>query len=121
MKKFYCFKQGQKLPSWMWRISHNDRLSKFENKGGKVVFGVSCIAIRETGKKTKLMPARVGDSVSYINISNFNNTEQGGVNRATGVSVITDDDNQKLHGLGIHYRVTNSKVKRLNYPTVEGF
>ena len=110
MKKFYCFKEGQKLPSWMWGVETHKRESVHKNKAGSATFGVSCIAVRETGCHTKLMPARVGDDVAQIKVEGFENATMGGVNGATGVCLF-DDNYQSLHGYGLTYKITNSKVK----------
>lgn len=110
MKKFYCFTAGEELPSWMWRVSCESRESCFKNKGGKVTFGVSCIAVRESGKRTKLIPTKLGADFNCVNVVGFYDSIMGGVDGASGV-FICEDEFLHLHGKGLRYKVGNSKIE----------
>ena len=116
MKKFYCFKAGQKVPTWIWRVECRDRESMFKSRYGKVVFGVSCIAVRVSGGFTKLIPARNTDwsdkSKGYIKVFGYENCHMGGINGASGVEIYSDEM-LKNHGAVLTYKVTNSKVERI--------
>lgn len=90
-KKYYTFRAGQSVPKWMWNFEHYGRDADFRNKGGKVVFMRSCVAVRVMGVKsnTLLMQATGGECM--IKVSNFFDTKMGGVNGATGVMIFDDD------------------------------
>ena len=102
MKKFYTFKAGQAVPKWMFDFTCSDK-DMHKNKHGKIKFGRSVLAVRETGKHTKLIPSSGGDS--YIKISDFDNANLGGVNGATGVN-IRGDHLQSDFGKGLVYTVS---------------
>jgi len=113
MKKFYCFRAGQELPRWMWGVRCGKQESIFKSKAGKVTFGMSCIAIREKDNQTVLITTKVGTNDCYIYIKGFYDCNMGGINGATGVH-LRPDDQLHLHGKGLKYKVTNSKVTQID-------
>lgn len=80
--KYYTFKAGNTLPSWMIKITEKGRASKFKNKGSKVVFEVSCVVARYFGIGYKVMPLNNEHSergiISICNVFNSNIDIKGG-------------------------------------------
>ena len=74
MRKFYSFKAGDNVPSWIVKITHDSRKGYFLSKGMKCVFLVSCIVIRESNKINAIMPVKntTGESGCLIHIKNVN-------------------------------------------------
>ncbi|AUR82403.1 hypothetical protein NVP1024O_03 [Vibrio phage 1.024.O._10N.261.45.F8] len=94
MKKFYTFTAGRPVPSWMMGFDC-DEVDMHQNKHGRIVFGCSVVAVRETGRRTKLIPAAGGEC--YVCIRNFKNACIGGVSGASGVHLRCD---HPLSGFG---------------------
>ena len=105
MKKFYCFTAGQLVPSWVVDFVSDDPESEFNNRKAKMVFGCSCIGVKEETGNIKLL--RLNDKNDdqnhlYIEIKTMVNAEVGGVGKGRGIH-ITSRSHQKDFGKGLHY------------------
>ena len=110
MKKFYCFRAGQELPKWMWKVKPRSRESWFKSKNGKVTFGVSCVVVREDGEHSKIMIASNG--YCQVHVKGFHDCAMGGVDGASGVSIRSEGE-QSGFGNGVKYIITNSTVREV--------
>ncbi|WNV45863.1 hypothetical protein [Aeromonas phage AerS_266] len=104
MKKFYCFKQGRKVPKWMIDFQSKDKQAEFNNKKSKIVFAKTILAVRNPGCHTSclLLKSNVPDDERYFTVKNMEHADVGGVNGATG-SYIIGKRFQSIFGKNLHY------------------
>ena len=88
--KFYTFRTGDIVPSWMFAVDFKsmDRCAYMHNAHhGKIKFGRSCVVVRGgDGIHSKIMPQdNVYGDDCVIRVSGFIDCKMGGVCGATGV------------------------------------
>lgn len=112
MKKFYCFKQDQKVPRWLMDYVSENREAEIKNKKGKIVFAKSCLGIRETGTQTVclLLKSKVHTNDIYFTIKQMDDAEIGRVGIGSGFA-IASKEKQTFFGEKKHYKfnIVNDK------------
>lgn len=105
MKKFYCFKQGQKVPRWLMDFVSKNRQAEIKNKKGKIVFAKSCLSIRQTGTQTVclLLKSKIHTDDIYFTIKQMHDADIGGVGIGSGFA-IASKEKQTFFGENKHYQ-----------------
>lgn len=104
MKKFYCFTAGQLVPSWVVDFVSENPESEFNNRKAKMVFGCSCIGVKEETGNIKLLRLndKNDDQDHYVVVNNMNHATIGAVGNGRGIH-IAGRSYQKYFGKGLHY------------------
>jgi len=105
-KKFYTFRAGQHVPSWMLNWKAKNRSGEFSK--GSIKFSQTCLCVRVPRKQTLVIPCSEpskGDSAIIVN--SMHDVNIGAKFGASGVFFVSNECKQDTHRLYEKYSEEN--------------